>query len=239
MPDRRSHRGPHPLDRRLFGAAALPALRDAAADYCWLLNRGYPPASSLALVGNRYRLKQRQRIAVSRWACSDDALAHRAARCITPGDIAGKELLLDGFNVLTTVEAALGGGVVLACRDGCFRDMASMHGTFRQVAESRPALLLVGQTLHRLNVGGCGWLFDRPVSNSGRLADLCRAIAADNGWPWRAELVDDPDRAILQSASITATADSGILDACGGWFNLARLVVEQHAAQAWIVDLAV
>jgi hypothetical protein len=29
------------------------------------------------------------------------------------------------------VEAALAGGVILACRDGAYRDMASIHGTWR------------------------------------------------------------------------------------------------------------
>ena len=38
--------------------------------------------------------------------------------------------------MLTTIEAALAGGVILAARDGAYRDMASMHGSYRKVAET-------------------------------------------------------------------------------------------------------
>jgi hypothetical protein len=56
MPDRRTHRGPHPEDERLFAADGLPILRQAVADLCWLLSRGYAPESSLKLVGDCYDL---------------------------------------------------------------------------------------------------------------------------------------------------------------------------------------
>ncbi len=49
MPDRRTHRGPHPEDARLFATEALGALRGAAADLTWLLDRP---------VSNSGRLKQ-------------------------------------------------------------------------------------------------------------------------------------------------------------------------------------
>ena len=63
MPDRRLHRGPHPDDARLFDGAALGQLRAAAADFCWLLDHGYPHESTLKLVGDRYDLVARQRTA--------------------------------------------------------------------------------------------------------------------------------------------------------------------------------
>ena len=69
--------------------------------------------------------------------------------------------------MLTTIEAALAAGVVLAARDGTYRDMASMHGSYRKVAETRPALKLLGQTMAALGVREAFWLLDRPVSNSG------------------------------------------------------------------------
>ena len=71
MPDRRTHRGPHPEDARLFGPEAQPLLGGAAADFCWLLDRGYAHDSTLKLVGDRYNLVARQRTAVSRCCCSE------------------------------------------------------------------------------------------------------------------------------------------------------------------------
>ena len=55
----------------------------------------------------------------------------------------GSPLRIDGFNLILTLESAVGGGVVLGGRDGCYRDMASVHGTYRRVEETRSALAAV------------------------------------------------------------------------------------------------
>jgi hypothetical protein len=237
LPDQRRHRGPHPDDERLFGEVALPALQTATAELSWLLSRGYAPESSLKLVGDRHSLEARQRLAVARCACSDEAAARRQQRQVLPTSLAGACLHIDGYNVLTTVEAALAGGVLLLARDGALRDMASMHGSYRKVEETLPALRLIGQTLAQYSVSEALWLLDRPVSNSGRLKTIIEDLAAECGWTWRVELVHNPDFELAQSDAIIATADSGILDLCGEWFNLAREVVETRVADTWIVRL--
>jgi hypothetical protein len=238
MPDKRLHRGPHPEDAAVFAAGALARLAGATADFCWLLSRGYAPHSTIQLVGDRYALTERQRIAVRRCACSDQALAGRRAREFAPEQVAGQRLLLDGYNVLTTVEAALAGGVVLAGRDGCFRDMASMHGSFKTVLETAPAIELIGRTLARFGVRECVWYLDRPVSNSGRLKALIVQTAREHGWNWTVELVQNPDAILSAAPEIVASADSAVLDECRRWFNLARETVREHAGRAWVVDFA-
>ena len=70
VPDSRSHRGPDPRDAEAFAAHTLPALRAAIADLAWLLNRGYAVVSALKLVGDRWNLTERQRMAVRRSACT-------------------------------------------------------------------------------------------------------------------------------------------------------------------------
>lgn len=238
MPDRRRHRGPHPEDARLFASAAWPVLREATADLCWLLSRGYAGKSALKLVGDRYGLVARQRTAVGRCSCSDAEAARRQAHHVAPQRLAGRPLWLDGYNVLTTVESALAGGVVLPARDGAYRDMASMHGSYRKVAETAPALRLLGQVTAALKVDGCLWYLDRPVSNSGRLKKLIEEVGAAEGWRWRAELVQDPDALLAEAEQVVATADSAILDRCASWFNLARETIVRHVPQAWVVELA-
>jgi len=236
VPDRRTHRGPHPEDARLFARRGWPVLRSAIDDLCWLLSRGYPVDASRKLVGDRYQLQARQRTAVERCACSDQDLAGRRGRQIGPEALRGRALWLDGYNVLTTVEAALAGGVILPGRDGCWRDMASMHGSYRKVAETRPALELVGRTIAEAGVSECLWYLDRPVSNSGRLKKIIEEVAADNGWAWRVELVPNPDRLLSQTEHVVATADSAILDACGLWFNLARETLDRFVPTANVLD---
>ena len=237
MPDTRTHRGPHPDDARLFAPALWPQLQQAAADLCWLLSRGYVTPSALKLVGDRYQLTARQRTAVARCACSEADLARRTAHRVDAERLAGGPLWLDGYNVLTTVEAALAGGVLLAARDGTYRDMASMHGSYRKVAETRPALELIGRQIAALGVSECLWYLDRPVSNSGRLRKLIEELAAAAGWSWHVELVADPDPILAEADPTVATADSVILDRCRAWFNLARETIARHVPEAVVVEL--
>lgn len=238
MPDKRTHRGPHPDDERLFDTAMVPRLRGATNDLCWLLNRGYSSVSALKLVGDHYELEQRQRTAVSRCACCDASRARRLANLIPLDRMAGQTILIDGYNLLTTVEAALSGGFVFAARDGCYRDMASMHGTWRRVDETFPALGLIGGFLADSGISECAWYLDRPVSNSGRLKRILLDLSATNKWPWEVELVDDPDPILAAATVPIATADSAVLDRCSGWVNLAAEVIRARIPQVRLIDLA-
>jgi hypothetical protein len=213
-------------------------LRAAVDELSWLLGREYSHVAALKLVGDRWSLTDRQRLAVLRCSCPEDALARRLCRRLEPEELAGQALALDGFNVLTTVEAALGGAVVLVGRDGCLRDIAGVHGTYRKVEETAPAVALLGEVLESLGAGPCRWLLDRPVSNSGRLRAALLGAASDRGWDWRVELVNNPDPLLAASPEAVATADSVILDRCDRWFNLARFAVEAGAPGAHVVDLS-
>ncbi len=238
MPDRRSHRGPHPEDLQLFDPACWPLLQQAVHDICWLLTRGYPDGAATKLVGDRYSLSARQRVAVQRCSCSDSQRADRQSRQVQPDLLRGRAVWLDGYNVLTTIEAALAGAVILPGHDGCYRDMASMHGSYRKVEETAPALELLGQYLAQCATGPCTWYFDQPVSNSGRLKTILQHIAAEHAWPWQAQLVPNPDPLLAASSEIIVTADSAVLDAGPVWFNLAREVVQHSVPEANVVRLA-
>lgn len=233
MPDGRKHRGPGPEDANWFGLAALEKLRAAAADLAWLRSRGYAEAASLKLVGDRYRLVERQRVAVLRSSCSDEAQARRRAAQLDISQLQGRAVRIDGFNLILTLESALGGGVVLGGRDGAFRDLASVHGTYRRVAETQPALDLAARWLGRWQIGPCHWLLDAPVSNSGKLAALIRATEST----WLATVVPDPDPLLRRPGDPVATADAGILDHAEAWVNLARALVTAGVPGANVVDL--
>ena len=238
MGDSRAHRGPHPEDGRLFAPSARPRLCQATADLCWLLSRGYAGSSAVKLVGDHYNLTARQRTAVARCSCSDAALAGRRSRQVSADRLRDQPLWLDGYNVLTTVEAALAGGVMLLAHDGAYRDMASMHGSYRKVSETRPALVHIGRTASSLGVCRCLWYLDRPVSNSGRLKTIVQEVATEQGWSWDVELVADPDPLLAEAEGIVATADSVILDRCRSWFNLARRTIDHHVPEANVVALS-
>jgi hypothetical protein len=237
MPDRRRHRGLHPQDARLFGAGMQRTLRRAVTELCYLLTRGYPPKAALKLVGDRHRLKERQRVAVERCACSAGRRRSRRRRCVAPPRCAGRVLRIDAYNLLITLEVALSGGVVLRGRDGALRDLAGLHGTYRRVEETPRALECIGRAAAALRAARCHFYIDAPVSNSGRLRRAIVQLGEARAWPWDAELAADPDRLLKSTADIVVSSDSAILDACPAWTNLAEHILRSAAPGAFVVEL--
>ncbi len=238
MPDSRRHRGQHPQDAKLFGVKALESLRSAVADMSLLLGKGYAQTSTLKLVGDKFGLTQRQRLAVMRSVCSDEQVCVRQNKRVEVAQIFGQPLVIDGYNLLISVEAAMSGGFVFIGRDGCFRDLAGIHGTYRKVSETIPAIEFIGRFLEGVGINNVLWLLDSPVSNSGRLKTLINELARENDWPWTVELVVSPDAVLAKSEQIIATSDSVVLDKCCRWVNLARCIIESELANANLVDLS-
>jgi len=233
-----THRGLAPKDDRLFAVKQLPALRAAAGDLCWLLDRGYAARSALELVGNRHNLTSRQRNGVARYACSQEDAQRRQQLRVEPARLQGQELWLDGFNVLTVLESALAGGIVILGRDGCCRDIAGIHRRYRKMSETVSALRMVGEMTIAWGVTCCRWWLDKPVSNSGRLKTLILETAAAAGWNMEAELTFSPDHVLSHTDQVIATSDGIVLDRCQRWVNLVRAIIAEHIPQARLLDLS-
>jgi len=229
----RKHRGLAPEDSIFFESERIPLLQKAVCDLSWLLSRGYAPKASTSLVGNHYQLTERERLALVHAA--SDGKARKAAQ--TAEALKGKSLCIDGFNLLITLEAALGGGIVLLGMDGCYRDVANLHGSYSLRAETESAIELTGDAIGALKVEDALWLFDRPVSNSGRLAKLVNDIAAKLQVPMHAKTADQVDTKVKTCGRIAVTADSAILASGTEWFNLPAWLIEHRIPSANVVDL--
>ena len=248
MPDRRKHRGPHPEDARLFDADAQPLLRAAAADFCWLLSRGYPHDSALKLVGDRYALVARQRTAVSRCCCSrgrcrcGGKLIKLAPSSCRGDAVAGRLQRVDHDR----------GGFGRRGDPGRPRRRLPRHGQHaRQLPQG-------GRDVARVGLAGphAGRLWRgrvpvvaRPAGFQQRPAERGSSKrwgrpAAGRGAPsW----LPNPDSVLAmagvavelppQPCIVVATADSAILDRCPAWFNLARETIVQHVPDAWVVKM--
>ncbi|MEM7037346.1 MAG: DUF434 domain-containing protein, partial [Bacteroidota bacterium] len=157
MPNKQKNRGMHPDDLKLFSADHVPALQSAVADLSWLLERGYAINAALKLVGDRFRLTARQRLPVSRSACSDTALARRQSKVLVAADLQGRNVAIDGFNLLISLECALSDAFLFRGRDGCLRDIASIHGSYRKVQQTLRAIEMVGTALATLAPAKVHW----------------------------------------------------------------------------------
>ena len=237
-PDIRKHRGAHPEDRKLFAAEQVPILRTAVGELSWLLTRDYSLKGALKLVGDRYSLTDRQRLAAARAACSDQSKERRAAALVNAEDLAGQALIVDGFNLIITVEAALSGGLLMLCRDGCVRDLSSVHGSYRAVNETETAIQLIGEALEILQPKSVELVLDSPISNSGRLAQRIHDLANERGWNWNVETVFNPDAVISRSRRVVISADSHVLDGAERWINFNRYLIGERLADSWLIDLS-
>lgn len=203
------------------------------------MTRSYAMKSSLKLVGDRHNLTERQRLALSRAACSDNSLKVRREKCLSIDNVKDKSLIIDGFNLIITTEAALSGGVLFICLDGCVRDLSSVHGSYRSVQETESAIRLIGKALETLRPKSAGWVLDKPISNSGRLAVEIRKEAQENGWNWSVETVFNPDSEIVASSDAAVTSDSIVLDGVKHWINFNEYLIQKFLPDVWLIDLSI
>ncbi len=174
---------------------------------------------------------------------------------------AGNAVGIDGYNLLITVESALSGGLVLIGRDGCYRDLASVHGTYRKVEETIPAVEMIVDYVTAMCIPRIDWYLDRPVSNSGRLkalisdvivrriqierpratgSNVCggsRRLRHAARTEWNVELANNPDGVLCSYEGLVVSSDSVVIDESKAWLNLAAGIINARVPDAWKVDL--
>ena len=237
MVDKRTHRGPNPKDKKLFAPDQLAKLRIAVADVSLLLTKGYSSKSSLKLVADKFSLTERQRLAVMRAVCSDQQRSRIQQNQIQLKQAADRPIAIDGYNTLISIEAAMSNGLILKTRSGCYKDIASIHGSYKKVTETIPAIKMIAEFLNENSLKDIVWIFDRPVSNSGRLKKMIEEMAEENSWQWQILLSDSPDKDLVKANRIIASNDSIIIEKTK-WLNLAAEIIKAKLPNSWLIDLA-
>jgi hypothetical protein len=214
-------------DHLLFGTPeAQNNLLQALEDMHYLLSRNYPPKAGLALVGNRYQLVQRQQQALLGMSAPAEEISKRKMKERSPASLKDQTIFLDGFNVLIILETALSGGFVFEGLDGCYRDIASVHGTYKKAQHTEQALILIGETLQLLQLQKVIWVFDAPISNSGKLKSFCYELAEKHGFPWEIILENHPDKYLIDNKGLVCSSDGWVLNDCTAWFNLGAYIID-------------
>lgn len=193
---------------------------EASGDYLYLKRRGYAEKTVLETVGNRYQLTSLERHVLKRAFFTGLDNRRRAKKTLLPEDLRGKTLGVDGLNQLIVLESAKRGKFVFVATDGFVRDVSSVHGTYRVKEFTERLLLELFSSLAKLRPQRVEVFYDRPVSNSGRLASMTKAKLADCGIDGDARAVDSPDYK-LKEFDYVATSDTVIIDAAKGAFDLA------------------
>ena len=232
-----ARRGYVPEDKRYFSQDAIRTLQTASRHIRYLINEGYDLKHASTFVGNHFLFSERQRIAIMRSLATDYQLADRKNKQISIDAIAGKDVWIDGFNTIITLEVMLSEGILFQCMDGTIRDLASLRGTYRLIPETIEAVRLMFSVLQENRAGKIFILLDEPVSNSGRLKALIADIAeTDYCSPdLDIQILRDVDRTLYQKEYVI-TSDSVILDHCISWVNLTSECIKRrsgHTLRVW------
>ena len=213
----------------------LALLSKSAADFRYLLSRGYPRAAALTLVGNRYGLPHAARQILHRGVFAPEEAARRRAKLRRLEDFPGLPLGVDGHNVLITLECALKGLPLVAADDGFIRDVAQLSRAFRASPRTERALSLLADFLAGHHPGPVRVYFDAPLSRSGELAQRTRELWAARGLGVEAAAVPVPERQLSSFPGPVATSDTALIDARAQVVDLAGEIIRQEAA--WQVSI--
>lgn len=213
-------RGFVPEDESNFSPEAMEIMKTASRHICYLLDEGYDLKQAAVFVGNHFLLSERQRLAVMRSVSSGKQLEERRKKKKELHDIAGREVWIDGFNTIITLEVLLSESLLFICMDETVRDLAALRGTYRLIPETAEAVRMMLGILREAGVSKANILLDEPVSNSGRLKALIADIAEEEKTcALDIQILRDVDRA-LYGKEYVISSDSIVLDRCISWVNL-------------------
>jgi hypothetical protein len=191
--------------------------------------------SAIQLVGNRYKLNKRQRDAIGRISASQQAIKTRKKSQLPAKKLKKQKIVIDGFNLLIILESALSGAFIFKGRDKTYRDISSVHGSYKRVQKTEDAIVLVGNILKDLKSESVIWYLDQPVSNSGRLKTNLLKIAEEHQFNWEVELVYNPDKVLAKSKDVVVSSDGWVLDRAKRWFNLGAFLIEKFIKEANVI----
>lgn len=219
-------------DEELFSGAQRAKILSASNDARWLMNRGYSAESAITFTSNHYLLTSRQRMAIFRSILNDEDKTTRLKKEILKP---GTEVLIDGLNIIITLETALSHSLVLRGDDGVLRDVAGLHGTYRIIDKTAKAIEQILQTLSNLDVRNATFILDKPVSNSGSLKQLILEISRNFNLEVVAELDMNPDQIFVDKENVISS-DGPVILRSSSWFNLNSMIVRDMIPDTWVFN---
>jgi hypothetical protein len=204
----------------------------------YLLSRNYAEKASSDLVGNHYRLKTRQIQVLRGASASEIQIQSRKSKELKISDLTSKTIYLDGFNILILLESLLSGAYIFEGADGCFRDLSEVHGTYKRVNQTQKSIELIAVFFRKAQLEKLVWIFDKPVSNSGRIRQMILEFAQENDLNWEVELEFNPDKFLVENAEISASSDAWILDHCKNWFNVFGFLIQEENLYVNLIKMA-
>ncbi|MCD6484030.1 MAG: DUF434 domain-containing protein [Candidatus Odinarchaeota archaeon] len=201
---------------------------EAAIDLKYLLDRGYPKKYALTFVCNHRLLSREMRDLLSRVIYSKDVALKRCKKLVPPCKINAKKIVIDGFNVLITIEAMLQGHPLFMGNDCIVRDLERSHGKYKKSKLTEIALFLILYELKELNPSEVTFFFDSQVSHSKRILKYTECLSKKLKVISKFYLertVDSILKTVYSNKEyVILTSDSVIIDSATYVFDLPRYV---------------
>jgi len=206
-------------------------LIEAAKDYRYLLDRGYPHKLALNTVSTRYLLSKRERLLLYRCVHSSSYVRSIRSKTLVPPE--NVEVVIDGYNLFSTIFSVISGEELYLCDDGFIRDLLGLH--------TRVALAVNKDTINKI-ISLIKWFIDKHrvyiildanVSHSGELASRLR------------ELLPNADIIVARKADVkvlelsigrwTITSDAVVLERAYKVYDLAGHIARKNCPERIMV----
>jgi hypothetical protein len=215
----------------------IVSLKEGAEDLRYLFGRGYPRDRCLELVGNRYKLRKSERELLHRGVFSPSDAARRRQRLFGLEAINDAELAVDGHNVLITVEVAICGKPLIAADDGVIRDISGVSASYKMTDATLKAVDIIIDTLRDSRPKRVDFLFDAPISKSGKLAAYVADCLDVAGLVGDSRAVKVPETTLMGYQGVVATSDSVIIDRVEKVIDLAGQVIRRNIPDARLIEI--
>ncbi len=180
----------------------LSKLANAAIDYRYLLDRGYPQKPSLDLVAVRYGLSSEFKLALYRCvhtSALSDMVRAKIVRLGKLPDYGG--IVVDFYNVTLTALAAYLGQPLFLCDDCLVRDVRGSKVRSGERAAFMQIIRVLAELLLCLGLKRVVVVADKRVSWSAEHVGYLRKLLEDRGLSVEAMLSDRTDSGVILCAN--------------------------------------
>ncbi|AFN04968.1 hypothetical protein PFC_10245 [Pyrococcus furiosus COM1] len=182
---------------------------EAYKDLKYLLNRGYRKSKALEFVCNHYLLPSNARHLLARCVFPTKWIEETKRKLASKNEITGKEIGIDGFNVLITLDSVIR-GEAFRCEDGIVRDIRYIKN-YKFDQNTLNLIRIIADTLSTLAPEKVIIFYGKSTSKSGRIAELTKKELEKRRIKGEVKVVKSPDFE-LKKFDIVATGDVGIIE---------------------------
>lgn len=182
----------------------------AKDDLYLLLNREYPKTYALRFVGDHYGLKNEERYILSRTIFPKDYIQKTKRKKTSLNEIKGKEIFIDGYNVIITTESVLMNKAFVSM-DGLLRDTRNVSKNYRITNETLESIDLILNLLKKYSPSYTQVYLDKMMSKSGKLSEIIRKGMEERNLKGDSETIPSVDHVLKNKDGIIATNDSAII----------------------------